>query len=178
MVDDVTDGTCALKWLPPVRIGAGGIDGYIIEYCVEGGEAHGGLCYRADIECCLSEVIVFDNLLTCLHILLVCRSLCSWWNSQPLSGCRPTIPLLRRIVTGSEVCPLERRCCSGWQLWTSLVVALRLWWRKLSPFGRLSVRLALMRTCTQTTCNTFPGKKMELVEFSSFQTHENWRNEP
>uniref|UniRef100_A0A8C1M8L6 Myosin binding protein C, fast type a n=1 Tax=Cyprinus carpio TaxID=7962 RepID=A0A8C1M8L6_CYPCA len=35
-VEDVTDGTCALKWLPPERIGAGGIDGYIIEYCVEG----------------------------------------------------------------------------------------------------------------------------------------------
>uniref|UniRef100_A0A673NGV4 Myosin-binding protein C, fast-type-like n=1 Tax=Sinocyclocheilus rhinocerous TaxID=307959 RepID=A0A673NGV4_9TELE len=32
-VEDVTDGTCALKWLPPERIGAGGIDGYIIEYC-------------------------------------------------------------------------------------------------------------------------------------------------
>uniref|UniRef100_A0A8C2D2V5 Myosin binding protein C, fast type a n=1 Tax=Cyprinus carpio TaxID=7962 RepID=A0A8C2D2V5_CYPCA len=42
-VEDVTDGTCALKWLPPERIGAGGIDGYIIEYCVEGGEARGGL---------------------------------------------------------------------------------------------------------------------------------------
>lgn len=39
MVDDVTDGSCALKWLPPERIGAGGIDGYIIEYCIEGGEA-------------------------------------------------------------------------------------------------------------------------------------------
>ncbi|KAI7803613.1 myosin binding protein Ca [Triplophysa rosa] len=37
LVDDVTDGTCALKWLPPERIGAGGIDGYFIEYCVEGG---------------------------------------------------------------------------------------------------------------------------------------------
>ncbi|KAI4875367.1 hypothetical protein NFI96_022851, partial [Prochilodus magdalenae] len=37
MVEDITDGTCALKWLPPDRIGAGGVDGYIIEYCVEGG---------------------------------------------------------------------------------------------------------------------------------------------
>ncbi|XP_051988783.1 myosin-binding protein C, fast-type-like isoform X1 [Xyrauchen texanus] len=36
-VDDITDGTCALKWLPPERIGASGIDGYFIEYCVEGG---------------------------------------------------------------------------------------------------------------------------------------------
>ncbi|XP_039543175.1 myosin binding protein Ca isoform X1 [Pimephales promelas] len=36
LVDDVTDSTCALKWLPPERIGAGGIDGYIIEYCIEG----------------------------------------------------------------------------------------------------------------------------------------------
>lgn len=36
MVDDVTDTTCALKWRPPEKIGAGGIDGYIIEYCKEG----------------------------------------------------------------------------------------------------------------------------------------------
>ncbi|XP_046722571.1 myosin binding protein Ca [Silurus meridionalis] len=37
MVDDITDNTCALRWLPPERIGAGGVDGYIIEYCLEGG---------------------------------------------------------------------------------------------------------------------------------------------
>ncbi|KAF4093173.1 hypothetical protein AMELA_G00029480 [Ameiurus melas] len=37
MVDDITDNTCALKWRPPEKIGAGGVDGYIIEYCVEGG---------------------------------------------------------------------------------------------------------------------------------------------
>ncbi|XP_028841225.1 myosin binding protein Ca isoform X2 [Denticeps clupeoides] len=36
-VEDVTDSTCELKWRPPERIGAGGIDGYIIEYCKEGG---------------------------------------------------------------------------------------------------------------------------------------------
>ncbi|XP_020501408.2 myosin binding protein Ca isoform X4 [Labrus bergylta] len=35
-VEDVTDSTCALKWRPPEKIGAGGIDGYIIEYCKEG----------------------------------------------------------------------------------------------------------------------------------------------
>ncbi|XP_070703480.1 myosin binding protein Ca [Pempheris klunzingeri] len=38
VVDDVTDTTCALKWRPPERIGAGGIDGYIIEYCKEGSD--------------------------------------------------------------------------------------------------------------------------------------------
>uniref|UniRef100_A0A669DCF6 Myosin binding protein Ca n=1 Tax=Oreochromis niloticus TaxID=8128 RepID=A0A669DCF6_ORENI len=37
-VHDVTDSTCALKWLPPEKIGAGGIDGYIIEYCKEGSD--------------------------------------------------------------------------------------------------------------------------------------------
>ncbi|XP_069565073.1 myosin binding protein Ca [Brachyistius frenatus] len=37
-VDDVTDSTCALKWRPPERIGAGGVDGYIIEYCKEGSD--------------------------------------------------------------------------------------------------------------------------------------------
>lgn len=38
VVDDVTDSTCTLKWRPPERIGAGGIDGYIIEYCKEGSD--------------------------------------------------------------------------------------------------------------------------------------------
>ncbi|KAK9534814.1 hypothetical protein VZT92_007235 [Zoarces viviparus] len=38
MVDDVTDTTCALKWHPPDKIGAGGMDGYIIEYCKEGSD--------------------------------------------------------------------------------------------------------------------------------------------
>ncbi|XP_034567664.1 myosin binding protein Ca isoform X2 [Notolabrus celidotus] len=37
-VEDVTDSTCALKWRPPERIGAGGINGYIIEYCKEGSD--------------------------------------------------------------------------------------------------------------------------------------------
>uniref|UniRef100_A0A3Q2U2T4 Myosin-binding protein C, fast-type n=1 Tax=Fundulus heteroclitus TaxID=8078 RepID=A0A3Q2U2T4_FUNHE len=37
-VEDVTDSTCALKWRPPEKIGAGAIDGYIIEYCTEGSD--------------------------------------------------------------------------------------------------------------------------------------------
>ncbi|KAL0984374.1 hypothetical protein UPYG_G00140600 [Umbra pygmaea] len=36
-VHDVTDTTCCLKWMAPEKIGAGGLDGYIIEYCKEGG---------------------------------------------------------------------------------------------------------------------------------------------
>ena len=35
-VSDVTDTTCSLKWFAPDRIGAGGVDGYVIEYCKEG----------------------------------------------------------------------------------------------------------------------------------------------
>ncbi|XP_032357845.1 myosin-binding protein C, fast-type isoform X13 [Etheostoma spectabile] len=35
-VHDVTDSTCTLKWLAPEKIGAGGLDGYVIEYCKEG----------------------------------------------------------------------------------------------------------------------------------------------
>ncbi|XP_051928324.1 myosin-binding protein C, fast-type-like [Hippocampus zosterae] len=35
-VNDVTDSTCTLKWLAPERIGAGGLDGYVIEYCKDG----------------------------------------------------------------------------------------------------------------------------------------------
>ncbi|XP_068383936.1 myosin-binding protein C, fast-type [Eschrichtius robustus] len=37
-VEDVTDTTTTLKWRPPDRIGAGGIDGYLVEYCVEGSD--------------------------------------------------------------------------------------------------------------------------------------------
>lgn len=36
-VHDVTDSTCSLRWLAPEKIGAGGLDGYVIEYCKEGG---------------------------------------------------------------------------------------------------------------------------------------------
>ncbi|XP_044034795.1 myosin binding protein Cb isoform X3 [Siniperca chuatsi] len=49
-VHDVTDTTCSLKWLAPERIGAGGLDGYVIEYCKEGGTewvvANQELCER------------------------------------------------------------------------------------------------------------------------------------
>ncbi|XP_042742235.1 myosin-binding protein C, cardiac-type isoform X1 [Lagopus leucura] len=35
-VEDVSDTTVTLKWRPPERIGAGGLDGYIVEYCKDG----------------------------------------------------------------------------------------------------------------------------------------------
>ncbi|CAJ0916883.1 unnamed protein product [Ranitomeya imitator] len=35
-VEDVSDTSITLKWRPPERIGAGGLDGYIVEYCKEG----------------------------------------------------------------------------------------------------------------------------------------------
>uniref|UniRef100_A0A8C8RXC7 Myosin-binding protein C, fast-type n=1 Tax=Pelusios castaneus TaxID=367368 RepID=A0A8C8RXC7_9SAUR len=38
ILDDVTDTTATLKWRPPDRLGAGGIDGYLIEYCLEGSD--------------------------------------------------------------------------------------------------------------------------------------------
>uniref|UniRef100_A0A4W3GI39 Myosin-binding protein C, fast-type-like n=1 Tax=Callorhinchus milii TaxID=7868 RepID=A0A4W3GI39_CALMI len=37
-LEDVTDSTATLKWRPPERIGAGGLDGYLIEYAKEGCE--------------------------------------------------------------------------------------------------------------------------------------------
>lgn len=37
-VEDVTDTTVSLKWRPPERAGAGGLDGYSVEYCREGCE--------------------------------------------------------------------------------------------------------------------------------------------
>ncbi|XP_051544625.1 myosin-binding protein C, slow-type isoform X7 [Myxocyprinus asiaticus] len=36
VVDDVTDTTVTMKWRPPDTIGAAGLDGYQIEYCIEG----------------------------------------------------------------------------------------------------------------------------------------------
>ncbi|XP_056281097.1 myosin-binding protein C, slow-type isoform X2 [Pseudoliparis swirei] len=36
VVDDVTDITVTVKWRPPETIGAAGLDGYLVEYCVEG----------------------------------------------------------------------------------------------------------------------------------------------
>ncbi|XP_067875768.1 myosin binding protein Ca [Heterodontus francisci] len=38
VVDDVTDTTTTLKWRIPERIGAGGLDGYLIEYSKEGSD--------------------------------------------------------------------------------------------------------------------------------------------
>ncbi|XP_029902031.1 myosin-binding protein C, slow-type isoform X1 [Myripristis murdjan] len=36
VVDDVTDTTVTVKWRPPDTIGAAGLDGYLVEYCIEG----------------------------------------------------------------------------------------------------------------------------------------------
>ncbi|XP_057179460.1 myosin-binding protein C, slow-type isoform X2 [Triplophysa rosa] len=36
VVDDVTDTTVTMKWRPPDAIGAAGLDGYTVEYCIEG----------------------------------------------------------------------------------------------------------------------------------------------
>lgn len=35
-VDNVTDTTVTMKWRPPDQIGAAGLDGYVLEYCLEG----------------------------------------------------------------------------------------------------------------------------------------------
>lgn len=40
-MEDVTDTTVSLKWRPPERVGAGGLDGYSVEYCREGCECPG-----------------------------------------------------------------------------------------------------------------------------------------
>lgn len=36
VVDDVTDDTVTMKWRPPDTIGAAGLDGYLVEYQLEG----------------------------------------------------------------------------------------------------------------------------------------------
>ncbi|XP_033928247.1 myosin-binding protein C, fast-type [Melopsittacus undulatus] len=53
VVDDVTDTTATLKWRPPEHVGAGGIDGYIVEYQRQGEDhwtpAHEGLVPRCSL---------------------------------------------------------------------------------------------------------------------------------
>lgn len=43
VVDDVTDDTVTVKWRPPETIGAAGLDGYLVEYCIEGSETTSNL---------------------------------------------------------------------------------------------------------------------------------------
>lgn len=38
VLEDVTDTTATIKWRPPERIGAGGVDGYLVEWCKEGSD--------------------------------------------------------------------------------------------------------------------------------------------
>lgn len=40
VVDDVTDTTVTVKWRPPETIGAAGLDGYLVEYCIEGSKSN------------------------------------------------------------------------------------------------------------------------------------------
>ncbi|XP_030071133.1 myosin-binding protein C, slow-type isoform X1 [Microcaecilia unicolor] len=37
VVDEITDSSVTMKWRPPDHIGAAGLDGYVVEYCYEGG---------------------------------------------------------------------------------------------------------------------------------------------
>lgn len=39
VVDDVTDTTVTVKWRPPETIGAAGLDGYLVEYSIEGSKS-------------------------------------------------------------------------------------------------------------------------------------------
>lgn len=39
VVEDVTDTTVTVKWRPPETIGAAGLDGYMVEYCIEGSKS-------------------------------------------------------------------------------------------------------------------------------------------
>lgn len=43
VVDDVTDTTVTVKWRPPETIGAAGLDGYLVEYCIEGSKTNSNL---------------------------------------------------------------------------------------------------------------------------------------
>lgn len=70
---DVTDSTCSLKWLTPEKIGAGGLDGYVIEYCKEGGERDDSVGHGAIILLeFISKLIAFHG--KTLSDLMKCKS--------------------------------------------------------------------------------------------------------
>uniref|UniRef100_A0A673KKX4 Myosin-binding protein C, slow-type n=1 Tax=Sinocyclocheilus rhinocerous TaxID=307959 RepID=A0A673KKX4_9TELE len=48
VVDDVTDTTVTMKWRPPDTIGAAGLDGYQVEYCIEGSKTKNIYCMLSD----------------------------------------------------------------------------------------------------------------------------------
>ncbi|XP_072128220.1 myosin-binding protein C, cardiac-type [Mobula birostris] len=54
-VEDVTDTSVALKWRTPEKVGAAGLDGYLVEYCQDGTDdwvpAQQGLTNRTSIVC-------------------------------------------------------------------------------------------------------------------------------
>lgn len=62
VVDDVTDTTVTVKWRPPETIGAAGLDGYLVEYCIEGSESTPNLLagsyrlYDCDKSCPLNNL--------------------------------------------------------------------------------------------------------------------------
>lgn len=37
-IDDISDTTISLKWKPPERVGSAELEGYGVEYCIEGSE--------------------------------------------------------------------------------------------------------------------------------------------
>lgn len=74
-VHDVTDSTCTLKWLAPEKIGAGGMDGYVIEYCKEGGdETNPSILREQDLN---------PSNCNLLHVIsLLFQTLSGWWRTR------------------------------------------------------------------------------------------------
>ncbi|XP_062974902.1 myosin-binding protein C, cardiac-type [Elgaria multicarinata webbii] len=63
-VEDISDTSVTLKWRPPERVGAGGLDGYNVEYCKEGSTewipALHGLTERTSV--LLKDLVTGDKL--------------------------------------------------------------------------------------------------------------------
>uniref|UniRef100_A0A665W1S1 Myosin-binding protein C, slow-type n=1 Tax=Echeneis naucrates TaxID=173247 RepID=A0A665W1S1_ECHNA len=59
VVDDVTDTTVTVKWRPPETIGAAGLDGYLVEYCIEGSDI-----YSQNIQLTPNDWVVSNKELT------------------------------------------------------------------------------------------------------------------
>lgn len=97
-VDDVTDSTIVLKWRIPERVGAAGLDGYLVEYCMDGADewvpAHQGLTER--------NSIMIRNLPTGEKLHFRVRAVNMAGPSEPATLAQPVT--IREIVQRPKIC--------------------------------------------------------------------------
>lgn len=61
VVEDVTDTTVTVKWRPPETIGAAGLDGYLVEYCIEGSKQTSPKCNQPGWKEALNQTVCLSS---------------------------------------------------------------------------------------------------------------------